>query len=1306
MIPGIVTALAVDASGNAYVTGNASGTFPNAPAGGVHSTGATAGDAFIAKINPSGTGLLYNTFLGSAGPTTGMGIALDVNGNVFVAGYTSDANLLTSPSAAQPTFGGGFQDGFVAKLLADGSNFSFVTYLGGSRFDSIEGIAVDPSGNAYVTGSTTSNNFPLASPLQSSLQNGGVSLFVTTDGGRSWTPFDTNIPGIVYSVSPDPSNANIILVSTDAGIFRTTDNGASWSLRAIASFPTVVPIPRAVATFLTRSPANPNVIYAVNAGFGFLKSTDDGVTWTIGSSTAQYGKISLIASPADQNIIYVWDGNSLRISSSGGLTWDSGPWYRPLQFSQGDITFGADGTVYVLFNGSSVLKSTGLGFIWNVAGTFASTFSYLYSIVGAPSNASVLYAQSAGTIYRTNDGGGNWTTTSPVPNGATYLAVDSANSSIVYAASLGVPVLYKSTDGGATWKPLGSGLGASALRKVVLDPSDSSRAFAIAAVTYSAFVAKLNNTGSVLDYSTFLSSPFTSVDVLYSLSPTDTTSKGSAIALAGPGEAIVAGTNQGSLLPARSLIEQKSAPATNAFVARISDATPPCAYSVTPGGQFLYGIGVVQIVQPQTVSYSIGAPTGCPWTASSDQPWAVIAGNASGTGLGSVQVQVGPNAAATNRSATVTIAGQAFTILQAGAACWSTLSAATAVAPAEGAQILVSVTTSAGCSWITESYQGVITTAFPDNPTLGSGTVRLNISPNPKDYPRTLVLSIAGHLFTITQGGTNPALTGCTSTLSSGGQAFTAAGGSGAVSITTNQACAWIVTSDSLWVSTSGLSGSGNGNITFQVGANSGGARSAVLTISGISFTIEQQAAFVAGLTFVSSVSHVAAEENWTTTFTLVNKSGASSTGRLSLYDDSGSPLNLPLNFPQRTSPGPVLGATLDRTLSANASLIIETAGPQTPPVQIGSAQLAATSNLDGFAIFHHVVTKQEAALPLKIPNASSYLLAFDNTNGVVLGVALQNVSAQPANIRVVIRDDAGTQIGVPGATISLAGNGHTSFVLSDPILGFPVTASKRGTIEFDTPPGGQISALGIRFTPPNNALTTITALANVGTGGGSIAHLASGGDGWQTTFVLVNVGNSAAQATLSFFADITGSPLPLPLSFPQPGNGTPTVASSFTRTLAAGATLLAVSSGSVDLLTGSAQLSTTGNVSGFVIFRHNDQEAVVPLESRNASGYVLAFDNTADLATAVAINSLSAQTVNIPVTVRDDAGTLIATDMISLAANGHYAFTMVVDRYLATAGIRGTLEFGKPANGQIGVLGIRIPAVAHTFTSLPALAK
>ncbi len=174
--------------------------------------------------------------------------------------------------------------------------------------------------------------------------------------------------------------------------------------------------------------------------------------------------------------------------------------------------------------------------------------------------------------------------------------------------------------------------------------------------------------------------------------------------------------------------------------------------------------------------------------------------------------------------------------------------------------------------------------------------------------------------------------------------------------------------------------------------------------------------------------------------------------------------------------------------------------------------------------------------MPLESRSARSYLLAFDNTGGLTLGVAVANISSQTASIPVIIRSDNGTIISAPGAMISLAGNGHTSFVLADPVLGFPVTANIRGTIEFDTPPGGRISVLGLRFTPPNNALTTIPAMANVGINGGSIAHLATG-NGWQTTFVLVNVGASAAQVNLNFFDD-NGSPLSLPLSFPQIGGG------------------------------------------------------------------------------------------------------------------------------------------------------------------------
>ena len=636
--------------------------------------------------------------------------------------------------------------------------------------------------------------------------------------------------------------------------------------------------------------------------------------------------------------------------------------------------------------------------------------------------------------------------------------------------------------------------------------------------------------------------------------------------------------------------------------------------------------------------------------------------------------------------------------------CNFALTTSSIQAPGIGGSFNIGVQTAAYCSWSVSGLPAWITVAGASSAT-GPANVTLIVAAG-SGAPRSTNVTVAGISVTVNQAAN------CTYAISPGGQGFTAAGGSGTVIIAAPAGCGWSATNTLPFVSFNGASsGSGSGVLSFSVTANGSVDRSGNFTVAGLSFDVEQQSASIANLNIIGSMAHLAAQENWTTTFTLVNKGAAAATARLSFsgdaLDPSGNgPLMLPLTFPQQAAAaGPLLAASFDKTIAANASLIATTAGPQTPPVLVGSAQLAATDAVDGFAIFHQIPTAQEAVVPMETRNASSYLLAFDNTNSLVLGVAVENVSAQAAVIPVIIRDDAGNVISTPGTTISLGGNGHTAFVLSTQ---FPITANKRGTIEFDTPAGGQISVLGLRFTPPNNALTTIPALANVGAGGGSIAHLASGGDGWQTTFVLVNTGTTATQVTLSFFTDGTGLPLPLPLSFPQTGTTNIFPVPSVTQPLAAGATLIVVSSGAPQLLTGSAQLSTTGNVGGFVIFRHNNQEAVVPLESRIASAYVLAFDNTNGTATGVAVNSVStAPQVSIPVVVRDETGAQIAADVLTMAPNGHYAFTLGVDRYPAAAAIRGTIEFDKPPNGQIGALGIRIPTGgAHTFTTLPALAK
>ncbi len=476
---------------------------------------------------------------------------------------------------------------------------------------------------------------------------------------------------------------------------------------------------------------------------------------------------------------------------------------------------------------------------------------------------------------------------------------------------------------------------------------------------------------------------------------------------------------------------------------------------------------------------------------------------------------------------------------------------------------------------------------------------------------------------------------------------------------------------------------------------SSGAGTSLGLTGIGAAIIITASGAH---LSAAGSMAQIASGGGWDTTLTLINTGAATADARLNFFGNDGSPPQLPFTFPQVLPTGPLVVSTVDLTFNANALLVLDSQQPSNPNAQIGSAQLLSNGTVGGFAIFKYMPTGQEAIVPLETGSAPSYVLAFDNTGAGALatGVAIANVAAQPANIPVVIRDDTGTQIGAE--TISLPARGHTSFMLN---VNYAVTKGKRGTLELDTPPSGQISALGLRAN--GRAFTTLPALTAAGAGNGSMAQVASGG-GWQTTFTLVNSGLSSAEAQLSFF-DNNGNPLALPLTFVQ--SGAATTATGISQTIAAGATLVILTEGSnANAAVGSAQLTTTGNISGFAIFRYKPtgQEAVVPIETRKASAYILAFDNTNGHATGLALASVSSQAANVPVVVRDDTGTILGTEIISLAAHGHASFVLT-DRYAFAAGKRGTVEFDTPAAVQISVLGLRGTA-GGAVTTIPVLAK
>ena len=516
----------------------------------------------------------------------------------------------------------------------------------------------------------------------------------------------------------------------------------------------------------------------------------------------------------------------------------------------------------------------------------------------------------------------------------------------------------------------------------------------------------------------------------------------------------------------------------------------------------------------------------------------------------------------------------------------------------------------------------------------------------------------------------------------------------------------WTANSNASWITvTSGASGDGSGAVGFSVAANTGAARSGTISIAGQLFTITQQSASASGYTLAGSLAQIASAAGWDTTFTLVNLSPQAANARLNFYQNDGTVPLLPFTAPQSPATGASLAATFDETIVPNGSLLLDTTGLASQPAQVGSAQLLTSSGaVDGFAIFSYTPTNQQAVVPLETRNASSYLLPFDNTGTLATGFAIANLATGNASVKVLARDDTGAKIATKIASIPLAAEGHNSFMLTDAAQGFPEIAGKRGTVEFDTPTGGRISVLGLRVN--SGAITTLPVLANVATGGGTFAHVAAGG-GWQTTLTLVNAGTASTNITLNFFDD-HGAALSLPLGFPQ--TGASSSVSTFTQSLAAGATLIVATQtpATAAAVTGSAQLVTSGSISGSAVFRYNPsgQEAVVPLETRTPKAFVLAFDNTGGLATGLAIANPSASAVSVPVIARDDAGNVLTTSFISLAANGHTDF-MLTDAQLGypqTVGKRGTLEFDVPSGGRIAALGIR--AQHLVITSVPALAK
>jgi hypothetical protein len=252
----------------------------------------------------------------------------------------------------------------------------------------------------------------------------------------------------------------------------------------------------------------------------------------------------------------------------------------------------------------------------------------------------------------------------------------------------------------------------------------------------------------------------------------------------------------------------------------------PCTVNINPTSQSVPAAGATGL------TVAVTATAGCAWAATSNVPWLTITSGASGSGNGTVRLNVGTNSGAA-RTGTLTIGGRTFTVNQA-AACTYAIDPGSITVGDENIQGLsVSVTaTPASCSWTAASQAGWIAIQSGSSGT-GNGAVTYAVS----DFggsSRSGTMTIAGQTFTVTQ-------VRCSSSINPTIQDVTALGGSFTVAVTTQVGCGWEAVENLDWITITNVSGGrASGTVQYFVLFNAGGGRTGTITVAGKPLTVRQ----------------------------------------------------------------------------------------------------------------------------------------------------------------------------------------------------------------------------------------------------------------------------------------------------------------------------------------------------------------------------------------------------------------------------------------------------------------------------------
>ena len=704
-------------------------------------------DAFVTKINPSGSGLVYSTYLGGSAQDNANAIAVDSAGNVYITGLTQSTDFPTTPGAYQTTNKGGYGDAFVTKIDSSGAALGYSTYLGGSSQDEALGIAVDSSRNAYITGYAQSTDFPTTPGVYQTTSKGAWDVFVAKIGGRLMTVAKSGtgtgtVTSSLFGINCGPGCTNAQSSFGDGNIVTLTAAPAAgsyfagWSgdcvSQALTCRVTMDATKNVTATFNPGPPPTTTwaKIYGNNqyVATGIQQTSDGG--YVVGGYTL---------AGVGENDVWV-----LRLNSDGTIVWQKA--YGGLNEDNSNFIQQTSDGGYIIGGRTQSFGPSGQN-MWILKLNWDGTIGWqkTYDTAGIESARSVQETSDGGYVIAGSTGGTNshvwilkldvngnasWQNTYGGPNidNGIHIQQTSDGGYILggstYSFGVGssdIWVLKLHSDGTIAWQKT---YGGSLLDTLAYVQETSDGGFIVAGNTYSfgaggsdIWIFKLDNVGTVRWQKTYGGS---SEDYAFSIQQT---SDGGYIVA---GETCSFGANLGSysdiwvlkLNSNGTIAWEKTYGSVDTYE---SSAWGPGISETSDGGYILAGHtgsfgGGVFILKLDSTGHISGCPSGLVWDSSAVVSDTSIIGNNTTVAPVAVSINV------TSSDATVTTTDVTDDLVCTGIPCTYSILPTSDSYPAGGGGGFVSVIAPAGCNWTAASNDSwIIRTSGASGS--GNGTV-------------------------------------------------------------------------------------------------------------------------------------------------------------------------------------------------------------------------------------------------------------------------------------------------------------------------------------------------------------------------------------------------------------------------------------------------------------------------------------------------------------------------------------------------------------------------------------------------------